>query len=86
MAGASRRRLPSADRVQPYLLHRLPDPVFKSMPDCISLCYSGGYTPQSWLVSGTFPLSTGKGEWWDPHRWRPIAMSNSIYRLFMCCV
>ena len=35
----------------------------------------------SWLVSETFCICKGKGSLRDPDRWRPIAMSNSIYRV-----
>ena len=66
-----------------YLLHILPDPVFKLIHNCISLCYSEGFIPKPWLVFETFCLFKGKGQWQAPDRWRPIAMSNSIYRLFM---
>ena len=83
LARASRKKSPGPDGVPPYLLHILPDPVFKLVHSCISLCYSEGFLPQPWLVSETFCLFKGKGQWQDPDRWRPIAMSNSIYRLFM---
>ena len=83
LARASRKKSPGPDGVPPYLLHILPDPVFQLVHSGISLCYSEGFLPQPWLVSETFCLFKGKGQWQDPDRWRPIAMSNSIYRLFM---
>ena len=86
LACASGKRPPRPDGVPPYLLHILPNPVFKLIHDCISLCYSEGYIPKPWLVSETFCLSKGNGQWQDPDRWRPIAMSNSVHRLFMCWV
>ena len=48
---------------------------------CLVLCYDQGSTPQSWRTSETFCIFKGKGSWQDPDRWRPIAMSNCIYRL-----
>ena len=66
LARASRKKSPGPDGVPPYLLHILPDPVFKLVHSCISLCYSEGFLPQPWLVSETFCLFKGKGQWQDP--------------------
>ena len=53
------------------------------MHSCITHCYIHGHIPHAWLTSETLCLFKGKGAWQDPDRWRPIAMSNSIYRLLM---
>ena len=55
------------------------------MHECLVACYNEGYLPDDWLISETFCIFKGKGKWQDPDRWRPIAMSNSVYRLFMRC-
>ena len=53
------------------------------MHKCLTLCYESSSIPDPWLVSETFCIFKGKGQWQDPDRWRPIAMRNSIYRLLM---
>ena len=83
LARAPRRKSPGPDGVPPYLLASLPDHVFSVVHQCICLCYLEGTLPTIWLTSETFCLFKGKGQWQDPDRWRPIAMSNSIYRLIM---
>ena len=83
LAKASRRKSPGPDGVPPYLIASLPDPVFSIVHQCICRCYDEGSVPEHWLISETFCLFKGKGQWQDPDRWRPIAMSNSIYRLLM---
>ena len=57
--------------------------MFSLVHQCLVLCYDQGSAPQSWLTSETFCIFKGKGSWQDPDRWRPIAMSNCIYRLLM---
>ena len=83
LARASRKKSPGPDKVPPYLLHVLPDETFCLVHACVTLCYEEGTIPDDWLVSETFCLFKGKVKWQDPDRWRPIAMSKSIYRLFM---
>lgn len=41
--------------------------------------------PPSWKESKTVLLFK-KGEINDPHNWRPLSISNSIYRLFTCTI
>ena len=65
------------------LLYILPDAPFSLVHACISICYTEGNVPHPWLGSGTFCIFKGKGAWQHADRWRPIAMSNSIYRLLM---
>ena len=67
----------------PYLLAILPDNAFSVLHHCLTLCYEAGDIPHCWLVSETLCIFKGKGSWRDPDRWRPIAMSNSVYRLLM---
>ena len=67
----------------PYLIAVLPDAAFSIVHQCLTLCYDVGDIPHSWLVSETLCIFKGKGSWRDPDRWRPIAMSNSVYRLLM---
>ena len=71
------------DGIPPYLLSTLPATTFATVHACVSLCYQTGDIPLPWLVSETLCLYKGKGSWQDLDRWRPIAMSNSIYRLLM---
>ena len=40
-------------------------------------------SPTPGLISETFCIFKGKGQSQNPDRWRPIAMSNFIYRLLM---
>ena len=76
-----RRKAPGPDGIPPYLLCHLPDPIFCFIHTYITLMYAEGTVPASVSLSTTLPLYKGKGSWTDPDRWRPIAMSNSIYRL-----
>ena len=82
-ARAPRKKSPGPDGVPPYLLASLPDALFGIVHKCLTLCYESGSIPDPWLVSETFCIFEGKGQWQDPDRWPPIAMSNSIYRLLM---
>ena len=83
LAKSYRKKSPGPDGVPPYLLAILPDNAFSVLHHCLTLCYEAGYIPHCWLVSETLCIFKGKGSWRDPDRWRPIAMSNSVYRLLM---
>ena len=83
LARAPRKKSPGPDGVPPYLLASLPDALFGIVHKCLTLCSESGYIPDPWLISETFCIFKGKGQWQDPDRWRPIAMSKSIYRLLM---
>ena len=83
LARAPRRKAPCPNGVPPFLLASLPDQVFSVVHQCVCLCYLEGTLPTPWPISETFCLFKGKGQWQDPDRWRPTAMSNSIYRLLM---
>ena len=83
LARAARKKSPGPDDIPPYLLSILPATTFATVHACVSLCYQTGDIPLPWLVSENLCLYKGKGSWQDPDRWRPIAMSNSIYRLLM---
>ena len=81
LARAVRRKAPGPDGIPPYLLCHLPDHIFGFVHSYIHLMYKEGTVPSAVSMSATLPLYKGKGSWTDPDRWRPIAMSNSIYRL-----
>ena len=83
LARSARKTSPGPDGVPPYLLSILTDPCFPLVHRCLSLCYETGHIPHACLTSETPSIYKGKGLWRDPDRWRPIAMSNSIYRLLM---
>ena len=83
LARAARKTSPGPDGIPPYLLSILSATTFATVHACVSLYYQTGDIPLPWLVSETLCLYKGKGSWQDPDRWRPIAMSNSIYRLLM---
>ena len=83
LARVPRKKSPCPDGVPPYLLASLPDAVFAIVHKCVVLCCENSHIPEPWLVSETFCIFKGKGQWQDPTRWRPIAMSNSIYGLLM---
>ena len=83
LAKSSRKKSPGPDGVPPYLLAVLPDAAFAILHSCLSVCYETGDIPHCWLISETLCIFKGKGSWRDPDRWRPIAMSNSVYRLLM---
>ena len=83
LARASRKKSPGPDQVPPYLLYILPDAAFKLVHECLVACYNEGYLPDDWLISETFCIFKCEEKWQDPDRWRPIAMSNSVYSLFM---
>ena len=44
---------------------------------------SSGFVPPCVSLSETLCIFKNKGDWRDAINWRPIAMSNSIYRLLM---
>ena len=83
LARAARKKSPGPDGVHPYLIAILPDAQFQVVHRCLELCYESGHIPHPWLISETFCIFKGKGSWQDPDRWRPIAMSISVYRLLM---
>ena len=62
---------------------QLPDNTFRKIGDMIRICYAKGDMPTTFMHIQTVCLYKGKGQWQDPDRWRPIAMSNSIYRPIM---
>ena len=65
---------------------QLPDVAFEKIGDMVRICYAQGDLPTTFMHSQTVFLYKGEGQWQDPDRWRPIAMSNSIDRLMMRCV
>jgi hypothetical protein len=81
LSRAVRRKAPGPDGIPPYLLCHLPDHLFSFIHSYVLLMYAEGSVPPEVSLSVTLPLYKGKGSWTDPDRWRPIAMSNSIYRL-----
>ena len=83
LARAPLKKSPGPDGVPPFLLASLPDALFGIAHKCLTLCYESGSIPDPWLISESFCIFKGKGQWQDPDRWRPIAMSNSMYRLLM---
>ena len=83
LAKSSRKESPGPDGVPPYLLAILPDNAFSVLHHCLTLCYEAGEILHGRRVSETLCLFKGKGSWRDPDRWRPIAMSNSVYQLLM---
>ena len=83
LAKSSRKKVPGPDGVPPYLLAILPDNAFTVLHQCLTLCYKAGDIHHCWLVSETLCIFKGKGSWREPDRWRPIAISNSVYRLLM---
>ena len=83
LARAPRKKSSGPDGVLPYLLPSLPDALFGIVHKCLTLCYESGSIPDPWFVSKSFCIFKGKSQWQDPDRWRPIAMSDSIYRLLM---
>ena len=83
LAKSSRKKSPGPHGLPPYLLTILPDNAFSVLHNCLTLCYEAGDIPHCWLVSETLCIFKGKVSWRDPDRWRPIAMSNSVYRLLM---
>ena len=83
LAKSSRKKSPGPDGVPPYLLAILPDNAFSVLHHCLTLFYKAGDIHHCWLVSEPLCIFKGKGSWQDPDRWRPIAMSNWVYRLLM---
>ena len=81
LAKAVRRKAPGPDGIPPYILAHLPETAFHSVCEVLRLIIRTGEVPRWISDSVTLPLFKGKGKWYDPTRWRPIAMSNSIYRL-----
>ena len=66
LARAPKKKSPGPDSVPPYLIASLPDPVFAVIHKCIVLCYEPSHIPRQWLISETFCLFKGKGQWQDP--------------------
>lgn len=81
LARSVRRKAPGPDGIPPYVLCHFPEPIFSFVHTYITFMYSAGEVPPAVSESLTLTLYKGKGSWTDADRWRPIAMSNSIYRL-----
>ena len=82
-ARATRPKSPGPDGIPPYFLAQLPDTTFRKIGDIIRICYAQEDMPTSFMHSQMVCLYKSKGQWQDPHRWRPKAIASSIYRLIM---
>lgn len=83
LAWSRRNKAPGPDGLPPYILAQLPTPWFAIAHNYICQMLTQGYVPPEVSASETLCVFKNKGDWRDAKNWRPIAMSNSIYRLLM---
>ena len=74
-----RNKAPGPDGVPPYALHHLPDPLFQGVHALVLAMYDSHAIPPSISESETVCFYKS-GDWRQGDRWRPIALSNSLYR------
>lgn len=71
------------DKVPPYALYVLPEPLFHVVGNVIRMSLSLGELPPSLCPSSTRALYKGSGDWRLGKRWRPISMTQAVYRVLM---
>ena len=74
-----RNKAPGPDGVPPYALHHLPDHLFQGVHAFVLEMYNAHAIPPSISESETVCFYKS-GDWRQGDRWRPIALSNSLYR------
>ncbi|GIY29988.1 retrovirus-related Pol polyprotein from type-2 retrotransposable element R2DM [Caerostris extrusa] len=75
---------PGPDRII-YHHWRSLDPNVKVLTQIFNACLRHRKVPNEWKESTTILLPKN-GDPASPSNWRPIALSNTIYKLFMKCV
>ncbi|GBN17597.1 Retrovirus-related Pol polyprotein from type-2 retrotransposable element R2DM, partial [Araneus ventricosus] len=75
---------PGPDRIT-YHHWRQIDPSTKTLTTIFNLCLEFKKIPEDWK-SATTILIPKDGDAADPRNWRPIALSNTLYKLFTKCL
>ncbi|CAL1299401.1 unnamed protein product [Larinioides sclopetarius] len=75
---------PGPDRIT-YHHWRQIDPSGKTITTIFNLCLNFKKIPRDWKKSVTILLPK-TGDTSDPRNWRPIALSNTLYKLFTKCL
>ncbi|GBO08917.1 Retrovirus-related Pol polyprotein from type-2 retrotransposable element R2DM, partial [Araneus ventricosus] len=75
---------PGPDRIT-YHHWRQIDPSAKTLTTIFNLCLEFKKIPEDWK-SATTILIPKDGDAADPRNWRPIALSNTLYKLFTKCL
>ena len=75
------RKSPGPDCIPNELLKHLPEEVQQAMHKMFILMWMTGHTPKAWKESCTI-LIHKKGDEQDISNWRPIALANTLYKLW----
>lgn len=78
--GKCKNTAPGPDRLTYQHLKKI-DPDCKTIASIFNICLKARRIPQSWKDSTTIFIPKS-GEPSDPGNWRPIALSNTLYKLF----
>lgn len=81
----SNNKQPGQDGVQNELLTHLPDEVHRAIHRLFILMWATGTTPRSWKQSSTILLHRKGGEL-ELSNYRPIALANTLYKLWTIVV
>ncbi|GFS53844.1 retrovirus-related Pol polyprotein from type-2 retrotransposable element R2DM, partial [Nephila pilipes] len=81
---AAENTAPGPDGIA-YKHWREVDPSGKILSMVFNLCLQLRRIPDSWKISNTI-LIHKKGDTSDPSNWRPISLSNTIYKTFTKCL
>ena len=74
-------KVPGIDGLPNELLKHFPPDMHQLMYTFLCLCWQEGYTPLSWKQSCT-KLFFKKGDPCNPRNYRPIALLNTVYKLW----
>ena len=79
------RKSPGPDGIQNELLKHLPEEMHQVIHKMIILMWMTGHTPDKWKESCTI-LMHKKGNEHELGNWRPIALANTLYKLWTSMV
>ena len=79
------RKSAGPDSIPSKLLKHLPEAAHMAIHKLFVLMWMAGHTPTAWKESCTV-LIHKKGEAFDLGNWRPIALANTIYKLWTSMV
>ena len=79
--GLSNNKQPGPDGIPNELIKHLPDELHQAIHKLFVLMWMTGTTPQSWKESTTILLHK-KGSELDLNNYRPIALANTLYKLW----
>ena len=70
------------DDIKPSVLKNLPDDILQRILQLYEGCLSSGYTPLAWRKSNVIMIpKPGKPSYQEPKAFRPITLSNHLFKL-----